>query len=158
VRATAWAHLTATTCAPGGGVASFVVVSRFFCFLIQMNFAENREWPSSRRWRGRPTDGAGESMRRGQSKRRAAPAKLLQRTRRQPLQGSPPASEAAMANSAAHLVPEPNPPQVPYPSDTHSCPLEQACRPMAPLAIGTQWVAPSTKPVAQASRRTGVAR
>jgi len=79
VRATAWVHLAATKWAPGGGVAFAVAVSRFFCFPIQMNFAENQKWPSSRRWRGRPTDGVGESMRRGQSKRRAPPGKPLRR-------------------------------------------------------------------------------
>ncbi len=34
-----------------------------------MNFAENREWPASRRQRGRPTDGVGRSVR-GAAKRR----------------------------------------------------------------------------------------
>jgi hypothetical protein len=29
-----------------------VAVSRFFCFPIQMNFAENKKWPPNRVWRG----------------------------------------------------------------------------------------------------------
>ena len=28
-----------------------VAVSRFFCFPIQMNFAENKKWPTRQSWR-----------------------------------------------------------------------------------------------------------
>jgi hypothetical protein len=45
-----------------------VAVSRFFCFPIQMNFAENKKWPTSAGWRARATDGVGGSTRGGQPK------------------------------------------------------------------------------------------
>jgi hypothetical protein len=161
VRATVWAHFTAATCTPGGGVAFAVLVSRSFCFPIQMNFAENRKWPSSRRWRGRPADGVGESMRRGQSKRRAAPAKLLQRTRRrinrrkaahQPRRrGTRPVHSAGGRTQIHHKYHI-------FKTTTRDLLYRLAGPETASLAIGSQWASTSTKPVAQASRRTGVAR
>ena len=36
-----------------------VVVSTFLKFPIQMNFAENKKWPTSARWRGRTLDVVG---------------------------------------------------------------------------------------------------
>lgn len=118
--------------ARGCGVAVLVVVSRFFCFAIQMNFAENQKWPPSRMWRGRAADGVGGLMRRGG-------ARGLRRSRSTELQHLP---------SQYHI------------SETHTRDLlyRLAGPEMASLAIGSRWASTSTKPVAQASRRTGVAR
>jgi hypothetical protein len=39
-----------------------VAVSRFFCFPIQMNFAENKKWPASPPWRATHHNSAGRYM------------------------------------------------------------------------------------------------
>jgi hypothetical protein len=110
------------------GVAVLVVVSRFFCFPIQMNFAENQKWPSSRVWRGRATDGVGGLMRRAG----------LRRSRSTEL-------SCGTSSSLYHI------------SETHTRDLlyRLAGPEMASLAIGSRCASPPTKPVAQASRRTG---
>ena len=56
-----------------------VAVSLFFCFPIQMNFAENKKWPTSPRPRPRSNDRLGGYMRGGCSGIRTA---LLQRVER----------------------------------------------------------------------------
>ena len=42
-----------------------MAVSRFLAKPIQMNFAENKSWPTSVAWRGRPTQVRAGSMRAG---------------------------------------------------------------------------------------------
>jgi|ERR1700722_10963197 hypothetical protein len=111
-----------------------------------MNFAENQKWPSSRRWRGRPTDGVGESMRRGQSKRRAPPAKLqLQRapacatTVRQltSLGGGEGHQRTAGSSGRSALGPDPNPPQVPY---LHRQPFVSSCTGLQAESFASDWI------------------
>jgi len=46
-----------------------VVVSRFFCFPIQMNFAEIKKWPSSPVWRAPHQKSVGGYMRREENSR-----------------------------------------------------------------------------------------
>lgn len=62
--------------APGGGGGASLemyVVSRFFGFPIQMNFAENQKWPTSVGWRGGPARELGGYVRAGgQSSNRPA--------------------------------------------------------------------------------------
>jgi hypothetical protein len=55
-----------------------MAVSRFFCFPIQMNFAENKKWPTSARWQGGVVDGVVGYMRRG-SKPKGTPGSWVVR-------------------------------------------------------------------------------
>ena len=83
-----------------------MAVSRFFCFPIQMNFAENKKWPTSARWQGGVVNGVVGYMRRG-SKPKGTPGSW----------GEP--TEAKCPGGRFWWAPIINPNPVPYLADSH---------------------------------------
>ena len=116
-----------------------MAVSRFFCFPIQMNFAENEKWPTS------PSV--------------AGPARQWGRWVYEGGRGKP---QLATQSAGGGLAWSPNrclPTPVPYLADV--APRDLLYRLVGSrlsLAIGHSARRPPRKPVAQASRRTGDAR
>lgn len=122
-----------------GWCGGLVVVSRFFCFPIQMNFAEFERWPASPARRGPPQKQVGGYMRGGQSGWKTDEAERLQRA----TAAGPPATLKHL-----YLILQ----------NVTAWPFEQACRLRSRSRGDSQWRSTPTKPAASAVRRTGVAR
>jgi hypothetical protein len=119
-----------------------MAVSRLFQKRIQMNFAENKSWPTSVAWRGYPTQVLGGTMREGGQTGSGS----------NPSQGGSQPQRSGRRDYPSPAVQR----SVSYLKDNHYA-FPRAGTKNSRSQEASQCASTSTKPAAQAARRTGIA-